>query len=251
MSRLLIRTVLLLGSLLTLWCEGRRDAWVLSEPTSMEVGKYPGERPIRKRTYRRACARALKLGGTWYRNSWITSPLRASPPEPLAWQPLQRKTPLRGKRLRIFSWNARSLTQELWHELQCYAQQQNLDILMLQSTCWTFNSTWVAHGYNVIHSGSTDEPNGGVLIMVSTKLCKSHDISYSDPLPGRMLHVRAKMAQSSLDLLTVYQHPWRSTLSPDQNLEAREPIWTQLHESLTHLPFRNRLLLGGTSIHHF
>ena len=236
---------LLLGSLPTLRCEGGRVAWDLTEPTSMEIGNAPGERPYRKRTYKRACARALQLGGTWYRNQWITTPLRKHLPDLQSWQPRPPRIRSQGRRLRIFSWNALSLTQELWHEIQCYAVQQELDVLLLQSTCWTFESTWTSHGYHIVHNGTPDDPHGGVLTMISKRLCQAHDISYSGVLPGRLLHVRAKLTGNSIDILNVYQQPWRTTWMQDQNMEAREIVWHQLHESLTNLPFRNQLVLGG------
>ena len=230
----------------TLRCEGGWRTWTLSELGSMDTRNIPGFGHYKKRTLKRAFARALRCGGAWYKNEWISSPLVATEVSPLAtWQPRPRSTVPKGRRIKLFNWNVRALTTELWAELQGYLQCQGFDIAILQSTGWSFESTWTSAGYNILHCGDPAEVHGGVMILISTKLGAAANISYSTILPGRLLHVRVQHQLANLDILACYQHPWRATLTPEGNLEARGRVWTALHECLTSLPFRNRLILAG------
>ena len=71
------------------------------------------------------------------------------------------------------------------------------------------------------------------------------DLRYVELCPGRLLHVRIKLRSHSLDLFNLYQHPWRSTTTQEQNLEGRGRVWQTLNESLIHVPCRNQLLVTG------
>ena len=245
MTLLVILSLLAMGGPF-LRCEGGHATWSMSEPVTGVTGNNPGFGPHRKRASKGLhYTRALHYGGSWYRNVWITTPLVAPEPKAPQWTPCPRPKRPRGKRLRLFSWNVRSLTSELWHELQNYAQHQQFDVLFLQSTGWNLCSTWQAYGYHIIHSGGSEATTGGVMLMISNRLCAANELSYQELLAGRLLHVRVKQPDSSLDLIVAYQHPWRSTLSHDQNMEARDTMWQTLHEGLSKLPFRNRLLLAG------
>ena len=219
-------------------------AWRLTGSAAW-ADNEPGKGHLRKRSYQNAKRRAVLHGGTWYKNQWLTSTVLADPPTPKEWQPPMRRTQLRGKRLKILSWNARSLSMELWHEVQMYSKLHQFDLVFLQSTCWTFTSNWMANGYYIAHSGSTADPHSGLLIMVNQSLGKADDISLGDPLAGRLQHLRVKTGEITLDLVNTYQHPWRPTMSHEENLTTRRVVWETLHESLTHLPFRNRLVLAG------
>ena len=206
-------------------------AWEMRGPADI-AGNYPGNRPPCKRAFRRALLRAARNGGTWYRNQWITTAeLDSETPTP------GRLHRSRRRRIRLFNWNTWALTTELWMELQHYLKEQGFEIVMLQSTCWSFTNNWTAAGYHVIHSGDPMDRHSGIMTMISTKLCTPQDLSYAEICPGRLLH--------AIDLFNVYQHPWRSTSSQDQNLADRGQIWNSLHESLFRIPFRNQLLLSG------
>ena len=208
------------------------------------AGNLPGHRPPpRKRSYQRALRRAQRDGGTWYRNQWITS--QTYLPEEIAIKlaPATNKRVRSSPRFKILSWNTWSLTQELWREVQDYAEYHHFDILFLQSTCWTFSSSWQTPHYHVVHSGHAKDRHCGVMVMVAKKLCGLQDLSHI--IDGRLLHVRVRLPNRGLDLFNVYQHVWRATDSQDTNIANREKIWQSLHTSLTQVPFRNQLLLAG------
>ena len=121
----------LLSLCATLWtsCLGVRFAWGVRGPT-MQVGNLPGYRPPQKSAYVRALRRAARYGGTWYRNTWLTTPDLADPPEAPVWQPRPSK-PRRSqhRRLKFYSWNTWTLTSELWIDVQSYLREGNLMLL--------------------------------------------------------------------------------------------------------------------------
>ena len=232
-------------------CEGGSLTWDGSRPVMLPIpaeltGNQPGYGPLlKKRSYKRALKRAQRDGGTWYRNTWITSATYA-PDEPRQKTNAFRcaaKRPL--PRLTLLSWNTWSLTMELWREIQDYAVQHSFDLLFLQSTCWSFDSSWTTSHYHVIHCGHATDRHCGILLMVSKKLCSPQEISHCTVIDGRVQHVRIKLKDHGVDLLNVYQHPWRSTDSQETNIANRDTVWKALHQSLSQVPFRNQLLIAG------
>ena len=225
-------------------CEGGPATWCWTRLTTM-VSNYPGEGPHRKRAFQRALMRARQHGGTWYKGQWMTSLVMEDIKTNQTWTPPQRNQHPRGSRLKIFSWNVRKLTTELWEELQTYVGLHGFDLVMLQSTGWSFSTTWTARGYSIIHSGDQEHSSGGLLMMIKTALGGPDQLSYSEVIAGRVLHVRVQAMKQHYDFINVYQHPWRAGLSTEQNLETRQVVWDALHECLSHLPFRNRLAVAG------
>ena len=243
-------TLLLL--LLLLWnfcsrCEGGHSSWGVSGLT-MDVGMVsndPGHGPHVKRAFRRALRRAARHGGTWYKNQWIRSEVLLTEEKTCEWRFLPRQKRRQGRRLKFFSWNSWSLTTELWTELQVFLQENQFDVALIQSTCWNFSGNWTSSGFHVMHSGDPQNKHCGVMTMVAQRLCDVKDLSVAELHPGRLLHVRLRRAHHSVDFLNVYQHPWRSICSKEQNLTQRGEIWEALDHSLQKVPFRNQLLLVG------
>ena len=69
----------------------------------------------------------------------------------------------------------------------------------------------------------------------------------SEPVKGRILHVRIHGISKGCDIINVYQH-----IHNIHRLDARAEIWHALHELLASLPKRNSLFLAGdmnTSLH--
>ena len=217
--------------------EGEHGTWAMLGLDLPRSSNSPGNGPYRKRAYINAKRRAMQYGGTWYRNQWLQL---ANPPAPQPWIPPPRSHKPRGRRLKILSWNARTLTVELWQELQTYVRRHQFDLVFIQSTCWTFASNWTAQGYHVAHTGTPDEAYGGLLTMISQKLGAADEISVGAPL-----EMRLRTHNLTFDFLNVYQHPWRQSFTQEQNLTTRQEVWDAIHESLTHLPFRNRLVFAG------
>ena len=78
------------------------------------------------------------------------------------------------------------------------------------------------------------------MILISKKICKLQDISWSENIPGRLLHVRIHGQQRAIDVLNVYQH-----VHNHHTMTDRQTLWTRLHEYLSTLPKRNGLLMMG------
>ena len=144
--------------------------------------KRMAEGLIRKHSYRRACHRALRDGCAvpYRRTNLPLSQAQASagtaapsasqetkenmhaqfaPQLPLR-QP-RRRHPRGGreaKPLRVFSWNAGGLSQQLWAEFKEWLQhQQDLDVIFIQETHWTTSSQFKVHGWTAVSGGLPDE----------------------------------------------------------------------------------------------
>ena len=76
--------------------------------------------------------------------------------------------------------------------------------------------------------------------MISKRLIQQHGISWSEPVKGRILHVRIHGISKGCDIINVYQH-----IHNVNRLDARAEIWHALHDLLASLPKRNSLFLAG------
>lgn len=102
------------------------------------------------------------------------------------------------------SWNAGGLTDATWQEMMLYVTGNNIDIVCIQSTQWSLQKQWSTHGYWALSAGVGD--HGGLLMLLSHRLCSSQDISSTSPVPGHIQHVQCRLAKVSLDILQVYQY---------------------------------------------
>ena len=126
-----------------------------------------------------------------------------------------------------------------WDHFQQWLRYQHLDILAIQETHWGYSSEWVQTHYHCVHSGLNNR-QAGVMLLVAKHVCSLHDISWSEVIPGRLLHLRIHCKQRSFDFLNVYQH-----IHAPQTMIDRQNFWNQLHQYLSQLPKRNCLLLMG------
>ena len=81
--------------------------------------------------------------------------------------------------------------------------------------------------------------------MVKKTLCQAQSLRYTEVQPGRILHVRVPGEAVSLDVISVYQFVWRSTITTEANKIQRQKLIDQLAKQLNHLPKRNTLLVAG------
>jgi len=122
---------------------------------------------------------------------------------------------------------------------QLWLQQQQIAVVCLQETKWPFTTEWTQQHYHIVHSGSGG-PSAGLMCMISKQLCSSDDLSWHDPIPGRVLHVRVHGTHRSLDILNIYQH-----IHSPHRMDDRTAVWQQLSTVLDNLPRRNTVLLMG------
>ena len=209
------------------------------------MGSAPTD-SVRKRAYRRAIRRALQHGWTWYRGQILTPDLVAPHHlKALSFDTFD-ETPSnqikthhpKGQRFSCLSWNVSGLSLERWDALQQWILLQDLDLICLQETHWKHESQWLTSHYHHIHSGSNSQ--GGLLVMVSKRLCSFDQVTWNSIIPGRLQHLRITLGGRALDLIHCYQFVRK--LGNDDN---RAHLWQQLHDVLSTLPHRNLLLLTG------
>ena len=237
-------------------------------PGSAELGKHRGPvlgappshalkpKTSEKRAYRRARLRAMQNGGTYYRGRWHTlADLRVleytpTPPLPRSLRAKPRRRQARLPPVPCLSWNAGGLSSAVYQEFMAWLEgQSKFQIIMLQETHWPQSSDYTSGHWMCVHSASdpaeAHDSYAGVMIMLSKKHFR--DPAVHEIHRGRVLHVRAThvTTNTTVDILVVYQHVWRSHLTAQRNHELRDGIWQHLHTACAKIPARHFLLVGG------
>ena len=224
---------------------------------------------IHKRSYKRAVARAAQSqqGGTMYKGKWCTL-------NSLSKQYLQQVSTASAKQARVkgpqphgphvrfFSFNCGGLSQDLYVELlkalEAMPAHTQPQIIALQETHWSSDSAqqYTTGAWQVIHSHRHANRSAGVMFLLHRTLTRDAVISFSEPFPGRILHVRIATKSWALDCVNVYQQTmhWQRHLKVTQKQsdavqptarEIRQQVWTALEHTLAKLPVRHTLLLLG------
>ena len=196
-----------------------------------------------KRSYRRAVRRANIHGYTWYRGQLCSAEQLGTPTTPPV--PQSRRTqnvtskPLKRRpRLTLLNWNAGGLPTHAWDHLQQWLDLQDIAIIAVQETHWRYTSEWLQSRYYAIHSGG--EGHAGLLCLISRKLCSQHDISWTEIVPGRLVHIRIHGIRHHIDFVNVYQH-----IHIASRMEQRDDIWHHLQSLLSKLSTKNTLIMMG------
>ena len=224
---------------------------------------------ISKRSYKRAITRAAhsQQGGTMYKGKWCT--LRGLSTQYLPSAPSASAGNLRlkgpqpnGPHVRFLSLNCGGLSQDLYVELlktlEAMPAHMQPQVVALQETHWSADSAqqYTTGAWQVIQSHRHDNRSAGVLFMLHRSLTRDAVVSFGEPFPGRLLHVRISTKSWALDCLNVYQQTmqWqrnpRPTVLPAETTqphaqETRQKVWTALDTTLKKLPIRHTLLLLG------
>ncbi|CAE7817602.1 unnamed protein product [Symbiodinium sp. CCMP2592] len=124
------------------------------------------------------------------------------------------------------------------------------DVVVLQETHWGITEDFSSGEWSCVHSSGHSAKDGpdksaGILIMVSRKAFRN--IATQEHVPSRLLQVRAyhNQSQHNVDILGLYQHVHRTTLSASQNRRLRQGVWHALQQTLDTLPARNKVILAG------
>ena len=151
----------------------------------LPMGSGPQQRSYRlstvqKRSYRRACRRALHHGTTWYKGRVVTETdfpqdLRkriltqmASRP-PVDRRPTFLQGPTKAGRVRMLTWNPGGLAQGALIELRLWLRQHPYDIVVIPETRWGFTRCWQDETWSYIHSSTASQSWG----------CLSNDLQAS------------------------------------------------------------------------
>ena len=103
---------------------------------------------------------------------------------------------------------------------------------------------WSSHGWRFNTCIDPSTRFQGVAVLVRISLAPEHDVQFQEVLPGRVLHVRVRLGNYSMDLVGIYQHAWTAD-SSKTILDRRASLWTKLGCYLSQLPTRNMLILLG------
>ena len=144
--------------------------------------------------------------------------------------------------LRAFHWNGTGLSMQKLDELRLWFEMQQMDIAVLTETRWTYTNEWSDHQWMYVHSGSPSQPGGGVLCMVSRRICQPSQLRWAEALAGRILHLQLRLPQRNFDLIGCYQF---SQNSSSARKSERKQWWNCLDQYLGNLPKRNVVLLAG------
>ena len=201
-----------------------------------------------KRSFKRACRRALQYGQAKYKGSTITMKMVQS-----SWLDCDKaanKThrSIKERRgLRVFCWNSGGLASGQWDELLLHIDPQAWDIILIQETHWAESRDFVTGPWSCIASSTGRGSKAGVLIMIHQRLCHNSMLRAEHVLPGRLLRIRLPLPGKDLRHLQVicaYQKAWNSQQASSV-LEQRSGFWNKLDAVLASVPSRDALILGG------
>ena len=207
---------------------------------------------VQKRSFKRACRRALAAGFTQYRGQTLRASqvLRAHAPIPFVNKPPapQAQTRIRGgksnRRLQYLSHNVGGLSAATLQELQVFLQSKpELHVLLLQETHYTSFSEWESRGRRFISSGTKDKSDG-VLVALSAAIPRER-IRSAEIVPGRVLRVRFEFYGQQVDVLCVYQFTRRQTWTDEVYLKHRKQVWDAIAQTARQVPQRSLFLVCG------
>ena len=231
--------------------------WAKTSGTPPTVGHGPNQQPfkqqytaVQKRSYKRACRRAVLTGQTWYkgqcmRPSDFPSGLVQSVQQTEEHRPVPNMmlhTNKHRPRIRILHWNPGGMSQSTFQELKHWLHCQPVDLVIISETRWGFEACWNDKDWSYVQSPSEQAKSGGLLVMIAQRWCASDNIGYTMVHPGRILHIRLHFAKRATDVMAVYQ--FTDYRTPDSARHRRQ-IWSQLTEHISRLPNRNQLICGG------
>ena len=107
---------------------------------------------------------------------------------------------------------------------------------------WQSSLSYTLDSHHVVSEGSV-ERSAGLLVTISTRLCKPTDIRFRSLVPGRVLHVRlnAKGSVRSCCMLTAHM-AFHSHLCCQQ---LRSEVWMAIDDCLASTPQRSIAILAG------
>jgi exonuclease III len=134
------------------------------------------------------------------------------------------------------------MTQGHFVEFKHWLQRQNIDLVILSETRWSFTSCWSDDKWAYVNSSTEEPKTGGILVMISKKWALPDHIGFHVELPWRILHVRVHGHNRSTDVIALYQFEDQRT---KQTTDNRHRYWNHLQSCLERMPNRNQLICNG------
>ena len=92
---------------------------------------------IAKRTYRRAYARAVRHGGSYYQGRWRElSWYQKTTIQPVCAPRTRHVRSAEGHHIRVCTWNAGGLTRPTFQEVETWIRDRGIDVMFIQETKW-------------------------------------------------------------------------------------------------------------------
>ena len=151
---------------------------------STQTQRSANQVKIVKRSYKRACARALRSGYATYRgriihSDEVPSTLRSSSLAADALRQTNRKGPTNaGSRLEFMHWSADGLP---YHEFMRWPESKNecIPVVIVSETRMAETCEWQTAKYNCMHTGGK---HARVLLLVARSFCSSEAITWGELL---------------------------------------------------------------------
>ena len=216
-------------------------------PSQSPMPRAPVSRYV-KRSYKRACQRALTQGRTTYRGRLLEAhqvpdSLRSTPQMQV--QP-RKALPAMRQGLHVFCWNAGGLGGGLYAELLTFLTNSAYDVAIILESKWQECLEFTTGPWSCIHSGCKSRKQAGVLILVHQHITQPSRIRFEHVLQGRLLHVRVPLPGRDarhLHILGIYQKTYDPKCS--SMLEQRLQVWQALERCLNRIPVRDSLTVAG------
>ena len=222
-------------------------------------GPWPSQQhtAVQKRSYKRACRRAIQTGCAWFHGQCI--PLHEFPtalvetltqsmlPHSHACSPVRSHGPPKTRSkpcINVLNWNPGGLGESRFAELKTWLTDTDFNVVVIPETRWSFQNEWEDDHWCYFHSVDSHRVSG-VLVMVSKALCRSHNMLWTSVIPGRLVHIRLMGLSRNIDIVACYQ---ASTDTPSRlgaSKDVRAEVFQSLDDLISTLPQRNVLLVAG------
>ena len=157
----------------------------------------------------------------------------------------QRVTPTRKApryRLQVAHINVGGLSSARLAEIKYWSRMNDIDIVLLTETRWSFESEWDDGEWAHLHSGTSQDRADGMLFLIRRSACPPDRIGFRELMPGRLCHLRIHFQSRALDLVGCYQYVDTRTHTCRKN---RENFWDSFDNLLGSLPKRNSFMVCG------
>ena len=230
------------------------DSAKCGHPPPMDFGPRHDSRSltaVHKRSFRRACKRALIKGASMYHGRLLTisdfpagliAKQRAALTAPQTGTRAMPSLPTKHPRINILTWNPGGMSASSLIELRAWLRHQPIDVVVLPETRWGYDRCWNDDKWAYIHTASTEPRSGGILVMLAKRLIQPENLGFEVVQAGRILHVRLHFQTYNIDLVGVYQFSDNGT---SITRDKRQGLWKTLDGYLEGLPNRNNLICCG------
>ena len=197
-----------------------------------------------KRSFKRACHRAIKHGQASYKGKVLTVK-QAPEPAPLRTAGQYTSAKHQGRRLRVFCYNVGGLGSGMYEDLMGFLDQSHYDVVLVQETKLRVDSEYVTTNWICVGSGTESQKQAGVMVMIRKSITNAAEVRRDAIIPGRVLRVRFPLGNDGckLSVVCAYQHAWNP--KDAHIMVKREEFWFKMSQCVGSIPYREHLVLGG------